>query len=79
MGRAPQLDRCADDLRTWWSYRENTREMPAFAIAFLDRFLGTAPNWVAPDLVEGRLATRAALDAGRRVVEAPSIFFESGI
>ena len=62
-GEAPLLDRCADDLRTWWSYRENTREMPASAVAFLDRFLGGEPNWVAPDLVEGRFAMRRAIEA----------------
>ncbi|WP_367717147.1 hypothetical protein AB2N04_03745 [Nitratireductor sp. GISD-1A_MAKvit] len=76
-GRAPQLDRCADDLRTWWSYRENTREMPSNAVAFLDRFLGAEPNWIAPDLVEGRLAMRNAIEAGRRSIEAPSIFPDS--
>ncbi|EKF40470.1 hypothetical protein NA8A_20137 [Nitratireductor indicus C115] len=75
-GAAPELDRCADDLRTWWSYKENTREMPASAVAFLDRFLGAEPNWVAPDLVEGRLAMRLAIDAGRKSIEAPSIFPE---
>ncbi|MCR4267993.1 hypothetical protein [Nitratireductor sp. ZSWI3] len=73
-GEAPKLDRCADDLRTWWSYRENTREMPASAVAFLDRFLGAEPNWVAPDLVEGRRAMRTAIEAGRRTLDAPSIF-----
>lgn len=72
-GRAPRLDRCADDLRTWWSYRENTREMPASAIAFLDRFLGAEPNWVAPDMIEGRLAMRRAVGDGRVPVNAPSI------
>jgi len=73
-GDAPRLDRCADDLRIWWSYRENTREMPASAVAFLDRFFGAEPNWVAPDLVEGRLAMRTAIEAGRKNIEAPSIF-----
>ena len=72
-GQAPRLDHCADDLRTWWSYRENTREMPATAVAFLDRFLGAEPNWVAPDLVEGRHAMRSAVEAGRKSIAAPSI------
>ncbi len=73
-GQTPRLNRCADDLRTWWSYRENTREMPASAVAFLDRFFGAEPNWVAPDLIEGRLAMRTAMEAKRRSIEAPSIF-----
>lgn len=44
-----------DDLRTWWSFKENTREMPAYAVAFLDRFFGTEPNWTTPDLPETRI------------------------
>lgn len=70
-GLAPLLDECADDLRTWWSYRENASEIPASAVAFLDRFLGAEPNWVTPDLPEERFAMRRALaatpplDAGR--------------
>lgn len=60
-GRAPALDACADDLRTWWSYRENATEMPAYAVAFLDRFLGAEPNWVLPDSARSRAAMRRAL------------------
>lgn len=48
-GTVPAIDSCADDLRTWWSYRENVAEVPACAVAFLDRFLGGEPNWIAPD------------------------------
>jgi hypothetical protein len=59
-GRTPELSRCADDLRTWWSYRENTQEMPAIAVAFLDLFLGSEPNWIAPEAVESRPAMREA-------------------
>jgi len=59
--RAPGIDTCADDLRTWWSYRENVTEMPAYAVAFLDRFLGAEPNWVAPDDALSRRAMQLAL------------------
>jgi hypothetical protein len=62
-GEAPALDACADDLRTWWSYKENTAEMPSYAVAYLDRFLGAEPNWLAPDLPEERSAMRRALSA----------------
>lgn len=62
-GHAPRLDACADDLRTWWSYRENATEMPAYAVAFLDRFLGAEPNWVMPDNAQSRTAMRKALSA----------------
>lgn len=67
-GRTPELARCADDLRTWWSYRENVREMPAFAITFLDLFLGAEPNWIAPEMIESRAAMRAA----RAALEIPA-------
>lgn len=57
---APTIDKCAEDLRTWWSYRENVAEMPAYAIAFLDKFLGAEPNWVMPNLASARSAIRRA-------------------
>jgi hypothetical protein len=63
-GRAPTIDDCAGDLRTWWSYRENTAEMPDYAVAYLDRFLGGEPNWVAPDDPSARAAMRDALRGG---------------
>ncbi|MEO5326494.1 hypothetical protein PV773_24590 [Mesorhizobium sp. CC13] len=65
-GQAPALDACADDLRTWWSYKENTSEMPSYAVAYLDRFLGAEPNWLAPDLPEERNAMQRALQASPR-------------
>lgn len=60
-GEAPAIDKCADDLRTWWSYRENASEMPAYAVAFLDRFLGGEPNWLLPDDARSRPAILEAL------------------
>ncbi|MBZ9847499.1 hypothetical protein LB565_05770 [Mesorhizobium sp. CA14] len=60
-GTAPSIDKCADDLRTWWSYRENAMEMPAYAVAFLDRFLGAEPNWITPDRAQSRQAMQRAL------------------
>ncbi|MEP9386330.1 hypothetical protein [Mesorhizobium sp. KR9-304] len=61
-GEAPAIDKCADDLRTWWSYRENVSEMPAYAVAFLDRFLGGEPNWLLPDDPHSRPAIVEALE-----------------
>ncbi|MBB3233822.1 hypothetical protein [Phyllobacterium endophyticum] len=60
-GTAPAIDSCADDLRTWWSYRENVREIPDSAIAFLDKFLGAEPNWIMPNLASARSAVQRAL------------------
>ena len=48
-------------LRTWWSYRENVREIPDYAIAFLDKFLGAEPNWIMPNLASARSAIQRAL------------------
>jgi hypothetical protein len=62
---APAIAACADDLRTWWSYRENATQMPSYAVAFLDRFLGAEPDWILPDNPASRQAMRDALDAGR--------------
>jgi hypothetical protein len=62
-GQAPTIDTCADDLRFWWSYRENVAEMPAYAIAFLDRLLGAEPNWIVPHDLPSRSAMRRSLDS----------------
>lgn len=62
-GHAPAIDTCADDLRTWWSYRENVAEMPSYAVAFLDRFLGAEPNWISPGSAAARRAMQQALSA----------------
>ncbi|MEP7454588.1 hypothetical protein [Phyllobacterium sp. SB3] len=59
-GAAPKISKCAEDLRTWWSYRENVSEIPAYAIAFLDKFVGIEPNWIAPNLASARSAIRRA-------------------
>lgn len=60
-GAAPAIAACADDLRTWWSYRENATEMPSYAVAFLDRFLGAEPNWILPDSARSRQAMQQTL------------------
>ena len=72
-GEAPAIDKCADDLRTWWSYRENVSEMPAYAVAFLDRFLGAEPNWLLPDDPRSRPAMAEALEAPTEPRLIPSL------
>lgn len=59
-GTAPETSKCAEDLRTWWSYRENVAEIPDYAIAFLDKFIGIEPNWITPNLASARSAIRRA-------------------
>jgi hypothetical protein len=41
-----------DDLRTWWSFKENVGEDPSLAIAFLDLFAGDKPEWETPDIFQ---------------------------
>ena len=41
-----------DDLRTWWSFKENVGEDPSLAIAFLDLFAGDTPEWSTPDIFQ---------------------------
>lgn len=63
-GAVPALDPSLDDLRTWWSFRENAVENPAVAAAFLDRFFGRSPNWAFPDHLSVRPGS-----AGRAVAK----------
>ena len=64
-GEAPKVDQSADDLRVWWSYRENVDAVPERAVAFLDRFLGREPNWLLPDFALSRKAIVKALKDSR--------------
>ena len=41
-----------DDLRTWWSFKENVGEDSSLAIAFLDLFAGDKPEWNTPDIFQ---------------------------
>jgi len=61
-GETLSLAKRADDLRLWWSYRENVSENPSMAIAFLDEFVGEEPNWRVPDSAESRAAMRRATE-----------------
>lgn len=51
-----------DDLRTWWSFRENTSEDPSLAIGFLDLFAGCEPSWDFPQIFRARPASRPGSD-----------------
>lgn len=41
-----EVDQMVDDLRIWWSFRENAREDKSFAAGFFQLLLGQEPNWV---------------------------------
>lgn len=60
-GEALNLDKVASDLRTWWSFRENSRENPDASIPFFDHFLGLKPNWQFPTMAQERAAIKKVL------------------
>lgn len=44
-----------DDLRSWWSFKENSVENRGFPAGFLQRLLGREPNWSMPDVFRAQL------------------------
>jgi hypothetical protein len=55
-----EVEPVADDIRTWWTFRENTSEDAALAIGFLDMFVGRKPNWAEPEFAQARAGMQAA-------------------
>lgn len=53
---APEID----DLRNWWSFRENALKDAGFSAGFLQMMLGQQPNWVLPDVFRARLEREIA-------------------
>ena len=51
----PDLAPAFDDLRHWWSFRENIRQDNSFSVGFLQLLLGHQPNWAMPDVFCARL------------------------
>ena len=62
-GQPLDLGRLADDLKAWLSYRAGGREEASAAIAVLDLFTGSEPNWWTPDSVLSRAAVKRAVAA----------------
>lgn len=56
----------ADDPAFWDSFKENTIESPATAVAFFDLVCGKDPNWDAPDVPWMR-------DAQRRLTQLSAV------
>lgn len=44
------IDPAIDDLRNWWTFKENTMQDASFSAGFLQMLLGSQPNWVMPDV-----------------------------
>ncbi|HCY98713.1 MAG: hypothetical protein A3D16_13805 [Rhodobacterales bacterium RIFCSPHIGHO2_02_FULL_62_130] len=51
----PDVAPAFDDLRQWWSFRENIRQDNGFSVGFLQLLLGHQPNWAMPDVFRARL------------------------
>lgn len=51
----PKVSPAIDDLRHWWSFKENARMDASFSVGFLLTLLGHQPNWMMPDVFRARL------------------------
>lgn len=49
-----EVSQMVDDLRSWWSFRENTNEYPDYAAGFFQLLLGVEPNWWMPSSFSAR-------------------------
>ncbi|WP_234188221.1 hypothetical protein [Shinella sp. NM-101] len=49
-----EIDRMVDDLRSWYSFKENAAEDTAFAAGFFQKLLGHEPNWTMPATFRAR-------------------------
>lgn len=58
---SPDVAPAVEDLRHWWSFRENAAEDARFSSGFLQMLLGQTPNWSMPDVFRERLRAQADL------------------
>jgi hypothetical protein len=58
---APDVAPAVEDLRHWWSFRENADEDARFSAEFLQLLLGQTPNWSMPDVFRERLRVESGL------------------
>jgi len=61
------IDPAINDLRHWWSFRENARQEAGFSAGFLQMILGREPNWMMPDVFRARLENELKPDAAHPV------------
>jgi len=52
-----------DDLRSWWSFRENASEDTGYAAGFFQMLLGNEPNWWMPTNFSARTRSVQAQDS----------------
>lgn len=49
-----------EDIRRWWSFRENAAEQATSVIGFFDIFVGEEPDWTMPLVFRDKLTRRLA-------------------
>lgn len=49
-----EVSQMVDDLRSWWSFRENANEYSDYAAGFFQLLLGNEPNWWMPSSFSAR-------------------------
>ncbi|WP_431324760.1 hypothetical protein [Rhizobium sp. YTU87027] len=65
------VSQMVDDLRSWWSFRENANEDSNYAAGFFQLLLGNEPNWWMPSNFSAR--TRSAGDEDSAAVLSPEV------
>lgn len=63
------VNEMVDDLRSWWSFRENAHEDSDYAAGFFQLLLGNEPNWWMPSNFSAR--PRSADDEDRNETVFP--------
>jgi hypothetical protein len=54
-----EVGKMVDDLRSWWSLRENAGHDISFAAGFFQKLTGHEPNWYMPDNFQARVRTQS--------------------
>jgi hypothetical protein len=49
-----------DDIRSWWSFRENAAEQASSVVGFFDLFVGLEPDWEMPAVFREQFRKRLA-------------------
>ena len=56
----PDLAPEINDLRQWWSFRENVADDASFSVGFLQMLLGRQPDWAMPGIFRSKLQRELA-------------------
>jgi len=62
------VSQMVDDLRSWWSFRENANEDSNYAAGFFQLLLGNEPNWWMPSNFSARIRSADDDDRAETVI-----------